>query len=429
MIDRSTPPSIHQVPILPIPETETIYLSNGIKLITLPRESAEDITRITFSWNGGSFDMKNHVTAEIATYLRRTGGANINPEKMSDLLDYNGAHLSSELSSHNNTLTLLTLNSSIDNLLAIVVDTLNEPLFYKEQFETIKSRLAASRATALEHVTTHAEELNNRLCFGAEHRASQTYLPEEIERISFEDVTVTGNILIGSQPPVVFAVGNLTNNVLSTIKKRLCNINCNNTNHGTITIVPPAKSSSSRLVSRIPHSLQAAIKISTPTINRSHPDYEAVRVMTTALGGYFGSRLMSNIREEKGLTYGINAGTYGYREGAFITISCQCDNRYVDQVIHEVENEIKKLATQPMEQHEIEAVKQTMNSTLLAMLNTPFNIMDYYIVQRHVMTPPDYFQRQQEALASSTPESIRDTAARYLLDTPRLISIAGDIAP
>ena len=122
---------------------------------------------------------------------------------------------------------------------------------------------------------------------------------------------------------------------------------------------------------------------------------------------------------------GIDAGVYGYREGAFITVSCQCDNKYVEQVLTEVENEIERLATEPMGQDELEAVRQTMTGSLLSTLNTPFNIMDYYILQRHVLTPPDYFSRQQEALMRATPESIRDTARKYLTGRRRLISVAG----
>ncbi len=147
--------------------------------------------------------------------------------------------------------------------------------------------------------------------------------------------------------------------------------------------------------------------------------------MTTALGGYFGSRLMTSIREEKGLTYGISAAVYGYHEGAFITITSQCDNRYADRVIEEVEREIEKLSTIPMDSEELHAVKQTATGTMLTMSDTPFNIMDYYIVKHHMNTPDDYFKRQQHAIATLSPELIRDTAARFLADKPRLVSTAG----
>ena len=425
MIDRSIAPAVHPVPLMPIPGVETIMLPNGIRLVLLRSNEIDRITRITLSWNGGAFDALNQPAAELAARLARSGGANIKPDEMADLLDFNGAHLASELSSHNNSMTLLALNRSIDTLLSAVIDTLNNPMIDGDEFRSARSRMAAERATALESVTTHADELNTLLSFGQAHPAARTYSPDQINNVTLDEVTAAHISLKGRQTPVVYVAGNLSASEIELITDRLSQLDCRPTDLGCINVIDASPAESVRRFVEVPHSLQAAVKISTPTINRSYPDYEAVRIMTTALGGYFGSRLMSNIREEKGLTYGINAGVYGYREGAFITVSCQCDNKYVEQVLTEVENEIERLATEPMGQDELEAVRQTMTGSLLSTLNTPFNIMDYYILQRHVLTPPDYFSRQQEALMRATPESIRDTARKYLTGRRRLISVAG----
>lgn len=69
-----------------------------------------------------------------------------------------------------------------------------------------------------------------------------------------------------------------------------------------------------------------------PTVLRSDADYIPLRILVTALGGYFGSRLMTNIREDKGYTYGISASLLGYRNNSFISISCQCDTSHTWQV-------------------------------------------------------------------------------------------------
>ncbi len=425
MTDRSIAPAVHPVPVMPIPRVETVTLPNGISLVTLHSDKIDHITRLTFSWNGGAFDAQAQPAAELAARLARSGGANIKPDEMADMLDFNGAHLTSELSSHNNSMTLLALNRSLDTLLTAVIDTLNNPLIDSDEFRSARSRMAAERATALESVSTHADELNTSLSFGDGHPAARSYSVKQINDTTLDDVNAAHTLLKGRQTPVVYVAGNLSENEMAIITDRLSMLDCRPSDTGNINIIDAMPAQSAYRFAEVPHSLQAAVKITTPTINRSHPDYEAVRIMTTALGGYFGSRLMSNIREEKGLTYGINASVYGYREGAFITVSCQCDNKYVEQVLTEVENEIERLATDPMEADELEAVRQTMTSSLLSTLNTPFNIMDYYILQRHVVTPPDYFNRQQEALMRLTPESIRDTARKYLAGRGRLISVAG----
>lgn len=426
MTDRSTPPPVHDVPLMPIPDAERRTLPNGIGLVILNNPDLDPLTRITFSWEGGSLDTPMPHAADIASQLVRTGSQKLNTDAMADLLDFNGAWLTSELLSHNNTLTLFSLNRTLDTLLAAVVDMINEPSFPEDEFITLREKLAASRAMALERVTTHAQMLDNRLAFGDGHPMTLNFTPDEIRQVTLDMAKEASRRLKGRQAPVVFVVGRVTPEVVAMVENHLSRLDCDSNVRGAVNIVPACPSPASRLHAEIPGALQSALRVTIPTIPRSHPDYEAVRLMVTELGGYFGSRLMTNIREEKGLTYGISAAVYGHREGAFITITSQCDNRYTDDVITEIEHEMEKLATDPMTDDELRMLRQTATGTLLGMLDTPFSIMDYYIVQRHIVTPPDYFARQQKAIAALTPESICDTARKYLIGHPRLISTAGE---
>jgi len=429
MIDRTIAPPVHDVPFLPIPQVKRQLLSNGIELVTLDSGNYADVTRITLSWNGGRFDSSMPPAAVIATSLVTAGSHSMNPDAMADLLDTAGAWLSTELLSHNNTITLFALNRTLDPLLGELVDMLNRPLFPETEFMVLREKYAAKQATMLERVTTHADALDRRLSFGPDHPAARQYSPADIRDITLDETIAESRLLKGRQTPIAFLVGRITNEILQTVQLHLTRLDCDIKDQRTTTVIPARPSASARLHHEMSHSLQSAVRITIPTINRSHPDYEALRLMSTALGGYFGSRLMTNIREKKGLTYGISSAVYGYREGAFLTVSSQCDNKYTEQVIEEVEHEIEKLATVPMGMDELAAVKQTATGSMLTTLDTPFNIMDYHITLHHMNTSPGYFERQQQAIAHLTPESIRDTANRYLSDSTRLISTAGSMNP
>ena len=425
MTDRSIPPVIHDVPLPSIPDVSTIYLPNGIRLVMLDSGDTADVTRMTFSWKGGRYDSPKAPASEIASKLITAGSLDMSPHAFADLLDYNGAWLSNELSGHNNAITLFSLNRSLDTLSGVLVDIINRPLFPSREFNTIKEKTASQRATQLKRVTTHAEETDRELSFGDTHPAALRWSPEDIRAIVLDEVITESRRLSGRQAPTVFMAGRITDDILKTATRRLSQLDCDPLEQGHAFIIPATPSPSTHRHTQLPHSLQSAIRITIPTVSRHSPYYEAIRLMTTALGGYFGSRLMTSIREEKGLTYGISAAVYGYHEGAFITITSQCDNRYADRVIEEVEREIEKLSTIPMDSEELHAVKQTATGTMLTMSDTPFNIMDYYIVKHHLNTPDDYFKRQQHAIATLSPELIRDTAARFLADKPRLVSTAG----
>lgn len=424
--DRTKPLPVMTVTPGPMPGVDRKILSNGVELVTLDSRDVEDVTRLTLSWNHGSYDSAMPPAAEMATQLSRTGSRHHTPDEIADLFDYNGAWLTSELSGHNNTLSLHSLNRTLEPLLEAVVDMTNEPIFPEKEFVTTREKIAAMRATQLERVQTHADMLDLKQCFGEKHPVARQYTPRQIREIYIDSVIGESRMLRGRQAPVAYLVGRLTPGVLMSAEKLLAMIDCDPADKGMIEIIDAhTVAGNARMHHEMKNALQSAVRISIPTIPRSHPDYELLRLTVTALGGYFGSRLMTNIREEKGLTYGISAGVYGYREGAFISISSQCDNRYVDRVIEETIKEIERLSTQPMEPGELNAVKQVATSSLLTTLDTPFSIMDYHMLQRHIMTPADYYQRQQRAIKILTPQLIKDTAAKYLVDRPLIISTAG----
>ncbi|MDE7443178.1 MAG: insulinase family protein, partial [Muribaculaceae bacterium] len=171
---------------------------------------------------------------------------------------------------------------------------------------------------------------------------------------------------------------------------------------------------------------QSSVRMAIPVIARNHPDYIPLRIATVALGGYFGSRLMSNIREDKGLTYGINAGLYGYREGSMVMIGAQTSNETVGELIEETAKEIERLKTGDMSADELIRLQRFMYTQLLSQLDTSFAIMDYYENLRINDIKGDYFREQCEAINRITAQSISEIAAKYFdLDSMR-IAVAGN---
>lgn len=101
-------------------------------------------------------------------------------------------------------------------------------------------------------------------------------------------------------------------------------------------------------------------KMGYTTITREHPDYLKLRVLMTVFGGYFGSRLMSNIREEKGYTYGISAGIMFYPDSGLLIVSTETDNEYVEPLIQEVYHEIDRLHQEVVPVEELSMVRNYM---------------------------------------------------------------------
>ena len=144
-----------------------------------------------------------------------------------------------------------------------------------------------------------------------------------------------------------------------------------------------------------------------------------------ALGGYFGSRLMTTIREEKGLTYGITAALIGSQEGAYLKISAQCDKSFTAAVLDETRNELRRLVTDPPRGEELQRLKLHAQSALAEMLDTPQSIATYYITELLVNTPTNYYDMQQDSIDAFGPDKCAALAEKYLNPDKLLTAIAG----
>jgi len=144
-----------------------------------------------------------------------------------------------------------------------------------------------------------------------------------------------------------------------------------------------------------------------------------------ALGGYFGSRLMMNVREEKGLTYGISSYLLGCREGSYVTIAAQCDCDNTALVIDEIKAEMRRLADNPPQGEELSRLKLHAATSLAEILDTPASIMGYYANRLYVGTPDDYFESQQAAINALSGEIIAEMASRYLQPDMLSVVVAG----
>ena len=163
-----------------------------------------------------------------------------------------------------------------------------------------------------------------------------------------------------------------------------------------------------------------------PTVPRRHPDYIKLRLLATVLGGYFGSRLMANIREDKGYTYGINASLSGRSFDGYIGISTECDTQHCWNVIAETKKEMVRLCDEPIPEQELKVVKRHLLSDLVKTLDTPFNIAAYIGSMFCYGIYPTYFNDQVQEIIDANSSDLLDVAKHYLDMSKLRIVIACD---
>ena len=150
------------------------------------------------------------------------------------------------------------------------------------------------------------------------------------------------------------------------------------------------------------------------SLDRNHPDYLKLRVLVTLFGGYFGSRLMSNIREEKGYTYGISAGVMPYPGQGVLAVNAETANEFVEPLIAEVYHEIDRLQNDLVPAEELSMVQNYMSGEMCRSYESAFSLADAWIFVQISGLRDSYFTDALDAVKNVTPEEIRELAGKHL---------------
>lgn len=421
-LQRSTAPRLSCFPTLGLPPYESRNIGNGVTLKVF-NGGDSPVNRLTISFEGGFADTATPAAMAIVCALMREGTKNYSGEEISELLDYNGAWLKIEPDNHNVDISLYSLNSHFQNLIKIIEDVAFSPSLPEKEFEAIKSRLAAAAEIQERNVMKQAERRMSELFFGEGHPLTNiTPTAASLREVTIDDVRSLHRQIVSSVPSLTLS--GMTSEIEKSIGSslRIESAGANPLSRREI----KAKPLKGRVETvKTDGALQSAVIMSIPTIARSHPDYIGLRLAVMALGGYFGSRLMTVVREEKGLTYGITAHLLGHPEGSEIKIACQTDPSYTSILIEAIKEEIRLMQSEPISLIELEQLKAYAMSALAATLDSPFSIMDYHVTIERIGAPNDYFQLQQQAIEDITPETISNLLSTHLsLDEAIIVTTA-----
>lgn len=425
--DRTKAPEIHSFSRLTLPPVSRMTLDNGASLISLDAGD-RDLTRVTVARDGGIIESPIPGLTVISPELGNEGSKNYTGDEIADIIDFNGAWQRSGSHLHHITTTLTALTSKISALLPIIADTVSNPLYPEDSIKAVAEKAAAKLSFNQERVSYHASRGLSELTKGKNHPAARETTPDDILQITRRDLLEYQQKSLNTSKLTVFASGRVSPATIDIINKTIGSIK--STGSGIELDYTPYQPSTDTKTARYdkPGSLQTAISMGIPSISRLNADYIPLRLAVIALGGYFGSRLMKNIREDKGLTYGIGTALVGGIEGSTIEIHTEADNHSVRQVIDEVKIEIEKIKNpDSFTDDEIERLRRYMMTTLASALDSPFSIMETYANILYSGTPVDYFDRQQEEVSRMTAESIASAAVKYFDLNKLYISTAGDL--
>ena len=424
-LNRQIPPPICPLSDIHVTYPESQRLKNGIPLHVI-RAGMEDVVRFDLLIGAGQWNQTQALQAMFTNRMLREGTSSLTSQQIAEKLDYYGAMM--ELSSSVNCgfITLYSLNKYFPQTIELVADMLMNPTFPEKEMEVVvevnKQRFLINST----RVEMMGRKRLNRALFGEAHPLGRYAEVEDYERLSPEVLKSFYHQHYHSGNCSIYLSGKITPEIIQSVERALGDAPWGEVSQASsFQPITPQPEVGKRFFVEKEDALQSSIKLGGFVMDRLHPDFLKARVMVTLFGGYFGSRLMSNIREDKGYTYGIGAGIVTYPGVSVLAISTEAANEYAEAVITEVYKEMDRLCNEHVPQTELDMVKNYMLGDWCRSYEGPFSLSDAWIYVETGGLDKEFFVRSIDAIQSITCEEVQALAQKYLCKENLIEVIAG----
>jgi len=369
MIDRQKGPKIHTEFDLSLTGVSASQLANGVQLYEV-NSGTQKIIKIELVFRTGRIHEQSKAIARSTLSLIREGSTRHSAEELAYHYDFYGANVKASCNMEHASISLVVLERYFKEVWPVWFHMVFYPAFAEEEIEkyaTIHSQRLANQL-AKNDVLSY-RELTEQL-FGQSHPYGYNTEPKDIKNISRDKILEFYNKNLGLDKAFMLISGQYSDETRQIVTEQIGNMqrHCHHpvVHFQRVDPLPEKRSVSTQ------NEIQTSIKTGKLLFHRKHSHYSSMKFLTMVLGGYFGSRLMSNIREDKGYTYGIYASMHGWNEDGFFYISADVDNQYIEPTLSEIRYELTKLRTSLIPNDELEMVRNYILGQTLHLLDGPF---------------------------------------------------------
>ena len=413
MLNRNIQPAICEPSHLDVQRPERHVFPNGIVLNVLDACDSE-VTRVDLVMGGGRWHQTQPLQALFTNRMLREGTRQYTAACIAEKLDYYGAWLDLSSAPEYTYVTLYSLNKYLPQTLDILESLVKEPVFPEKELKVIVDTNVEQFKVNLSKVDFLAHRTLVKTLFGGHHPAGRLVCEDDYQRIVPGVLRQFYDRYYNSGNCTLYLSGKITGDCVRRVEALFGNEPFGQGTRPEKKTFRPETDARKQVFVERSGVLQSAVRLGMLTLDRCHPDYLKFRVLVTLLGGYFGSRLMSNIREQKGYTYGISAGYASYPDQGVLTISTETANQYVAPLIAEVYREITRLQDEQVSSEELSMVKNYMLGDLCRSCESAFSLADGWIFLQVYGLKDTYFADAMQAIKDITPGEIQDLACKYL---------------
>lgn len=412
LLDRTQPPAFQSIQTVSLPLLKPYTLDNGVRLnlIDIP---GQPVLRLECIFDAGTWHEQTPTSGFFALKMLSEGTPGRTSAQISEYFDGYGAFLELNSGPDRSSVVVYCLTKFLPNVLPLLSEMITEPTFPQKELDDLRNITMQNLRINYEKNAYLAGVLFRAKVFGATHPYGRSQNPDAVEQLTQADVVTFYERVIKNRPFQILLAGQASEVEVDYINKTLGQLPITHETLADVSI-PPLPDATAPTLSEKEDSVQSSIRLGRRLFTRSHPDFFRMLVTNEVLGGYFGSRLMKNIREEKGFTYGISSNMPSFRRDGYFLIGTDVKRENTQETLDEIHKEIRQLQTEPVGADELETVKNYMSGEFVGSLNTPFEIADRYKVILFDGLPADFLTTYIQHIRAVSPDDIRAMATRYL---------------
>ncbi len=419
MLNRKQPPTIKNAVDFnfTLKPYEQFTLDNGINVIVL-NAGVEDVIQLELLFNAGNAAEDKNLVAGCTNYLLKNGTSNKTAYEINEFFEYYGSYLNRNTFNETSNVTLHCLAKHFETLLPQVRELITDATFPENELKVFVQNSKQKLSVNLKKSDFVANQKIDALLYSENHPYGKYTKMEDYDKVNTADLKefYIKNIVNGAC--TILIAGKLPTNYIELLNKNFGDLSLSKADYSRNEF--PEYNTETKTDSRIirinndENGVQGSIRIAQNFPNRHHPHFQKVQVLNTLFGGYFGSRLMSNIREDKGYTYGIHSYLQNHIAQSAWMISTDAGKDVCDATITEVYKEMKLLREVAVDEEELLLVRNFLLGTLLGDLDGPFQIIGRWKTYLINGLDEKYFHSAIETIKTIQPSELQELANIYL---------------
>lgn len=423
-LNRTEAPEVNVFEKIQMPSPTFTTLKNGIPIWGI-NAGSQDIVKIDFLFQAGAWYQEKNMISVLANAMMAEGSKNYSRQEIAEIFDFHGAHIQCNVDQNFAYCSIICLTKHVDTIMKVTADLLLYPSFDQDELSTQIEKRRQRFVVENEKVKTMAHKRFTKSIFGDGHPYANTNVLTDFDHITRDDLVEFHSLYYAPNRCKIIVGGRYDDALMQCLEKYFSTEDWIDAPYHDDLWFDIKPTSDHKIFIEKADAMQNAIRIGRALFTRDHNDFIPMTVLTTVLGGYFGSRLMSNIREEKGYTYGIGANMAPLHYSGYFGIGTEVGSDVCDAALTEIYKEIARLRDELISVEELELVKNYMHGEIVRGMDGVFSLVECVKVLIDFELEPEYFSEVIDQIAGITPEQLQTLAQKYLQEEDLIEVVAG----